>query len=245
MPRPKFALALLVLACTMLVGCKEPAGLPNSDVHAATTQTVYCHVYADNPSGHIDAYAGGDHAWDYFEYYTPTITRAFYYYQLPVQPPAYDTFRAYPRKNGYCVFGIPGFNWTGDLPVCTLFYYQTAHNGSPDLRVNAWYPTSWPPGGRYNSTYFMAIWNSTDIVATDSAHASDNNWYGVPLTYWATCAIADSGSSHYMAGDTARFTTGWIYPSYSVIHGVNGWYADVSGSGDYKPYIKVVYTPGP
>jgi hypothetical protein len=175
-----------------------------------------------------------------------TITRAFYYYSV-LDPPAPDTNRPYPRKNGYCAFSIPGFNWTGDLPACTLFYYQSAHNGFPDLRVNAWYPTYWPPGDEDDQTYFMSIWNSTETVATDGTHANDNDWYKVPLTYWATCAIADSGSKYYGIGGgaSAVFYTGWIYPGYSVNHGVNGWYTDVSGSGDYKPYIKVVYTPGP
>jgi hypothetical protein len=234
MPKNRLAPALTTLAIIALVG-----PLANT-AHAAT---AYCYIaQAGLPTGHFDWYQGENSTTESIVWRTPTITRAFYYYNV-LDPPAPDTNRAYPRKNGYCVFNIPGFNWTGDLPVCTLFYYQSAHTGTPDLLVNAWYPTSWPPGGRYNSTYFMAIWNSTDIVATDSAHASDNNWYGVPPTYWGTCAIADSGSKYFALGGSALFYTGWKYPSYAVNHGQNGWYTDVSGNN--APYIKVVYTPGP
>jgi len=235
-------LVLLASVVIMLVGCHEPAGLPDNVVHAATTHTVYCYSEGDWPTGHIDWYQGELSIWDYYVWGYPTITRAFDYYQYPTQPPSYDTMRAYPRKNGYCVFNIPGFNWSGDLPACTLYYYQSAHNGSPDLLVNAWVPDNWPPGGGNNQICFWRIWNSTDTVATDVTHANDNCWYKVPLTYWARCAIADSGSYHYGAGGSAIFYTGWIYPSYSASHGVRDSYTDVSGSSGYRPYIKVVYS---
>jgi hypothetical protein len=237
-------LALFAPAIVMLVGCNQPAGLPDNVVHAATTQTAYCYVSDDPyPTGHIDWDQGQFPIWDDYvwDYQDPTIKRAFDYYQNPTQPPTYDTMRAHPRKNGFCRFAIPGFNWTGDLPACTLFYYQSAHNGSPALLVNAWVPDNWPPGDSNYQAYFWRIWNSTDTVATDSTHTNDGSWYKVPLSYWARCAIADSGSEYYGTENYADFYTGWIYPSYSPSHGVNGWYTGVSGSSGYEPYIKVVY----
>ena len=240
MPRKRLPLALSALATIVLVGL-------TASTARATTQTLYCYVSGtmQSPTGHIDGFYGGNLAWEHFGYYTPTITRAFYYYNV-LDPPAPDTNRIYPRKNGYCVFSIPGFNWTGDLPACTLCYYQSAHNGSPDLLVNAAMPDNWPPGGYLDPTYFMSIWNNTDTVAWDSTRTNDNCWYKVPLSYWATCAIADSGSKYYgIGGASAIFYTGWIYPSYALNHGHDGWYTDVSGSGQYKQYIKVVYQQGP
>ncbi|MBM3332455.1 hypothetical protein FJY68_11520 [candidate division WOR-3 bacterium] len=57
----KSALALFALAVIMLVGCKQPVGLPNNDVHAATTHTVYATTNAlINPTGHIDLYQYGE-----------------------------------------------------------------------------------------------------------------------------------------------------------------------------------------
>lgn len=233
----KLPLALSALALILLVG------LPNNVAHAAT---AYCYTaQAELPTGHFDWYQGQNSTTDSIVWRTPTITRAFYYYRYPVDPPLYDTSRAYPRKNGYCVFNIPGFNWKGDLPVCSLFYYQSAHNGTPDLLVNAWVPSVyyWPPPASYPDSSFWRIWRSTDTVATDSTHTNDGNWYGVPLSYWGTCAVADSGSKYFAVGGSALFYTGWKYPSYAVNHGQNGWYTDVSGGN--APYIKVVYTPGP
>jgi hypothetical protein len=238
-------LAFLALATVMLVGCHEPAGVAN-DVHAATTVTLY--VTTDNfmlPCGHIDWYQGELAIWDGYSYnpYDSTIRRAFNYYPNPTNPPTYDTMRAYPRKNGHCVFRIPGFDANG-LPACTLFYYQSAHIGSADLVVKTFLPKDhWPPLYMIPDFQedFWREWNSTDTVATDSTRTSDGYWYKVPLTDWACQAIADSGAEYYGTENWANFYTGWIYPSYNPSHGASGSYTDVSGSSGYAPYIKVVY----
>ncbi len=61
--------AIFALALSMLVGCKEQAGVQGNVVHAATTQTVYCYVAGDqDPSGHIDGYQGDNVVWDHFDY---------------------------------------------------------------------------------------------------------------------------------------------------------------------------------
>jgi hypothetical protein len=238
MPKNRLALALTTLAIIALVG------LLANTAHAAT---AYCYTaQAGLPTGHFDWYQGQNSTTESIVWRTPTITRGFYYWRPPFDPPLYDTSRAYPRKNGYCAFNIPGFNWTGDLPACTLFYYQSAHNGTPDLLVNAWLPfgiNTNPPADGAADSCFWRIWRSTDTVAWDSTRAVDGNWYKVPLSYWGTCAVADSGSKYYAVGGSALFYTGWKYPSYAANHGQTGWYTDVSG--DNAPYIKVVYTPGP
>jgi len=55
----KIPLALIALAIVVLVGCKEPIGVP-TEVHAATTHTVYCTTGGlMHPTGHIDLYQEG------------------------------------------------------------------------------------------------------------------------------------------------------------------------------------------
>ncbi len=243
----KTLLALGVLVAIMLVGCREPVGLPNNDVKAATTQTVYCYVEDESwPTGHIDWYQGQSSIWDFYvwDYQDPTITRAFYYYPLPISPPRPDTNRAYPRKNGYCVFSIPPFDCPSQVPACTLYYHQVSHSGTPDLLVNAWHPDAWPPSGANSQTCFWRIWDSADTVATDSTRTNDGCWYTAPLSDWACEVIADSGAWYYEndPDGKALFYTGWVIPSYAANHGCDSSYTDVSGgTGDYAPYIKVVY----
>jgi hypothetical protein len=153
--------------------------------------------------------------WDYYERYSPMITRA------------YDETdgRAYPRKNGFCIFDVPDFEPSG-APTCTLYYYQNAHSGTPGLVVTWMYQiTSWPCD---DNTFFWAAWNSDTTLATDSTHAS-NGWYKVPLT-GAGCSVVAA-----CAGSTIH--AGWICPD-----SVDGTYTEVCGAtSDYPPYIKVVY----
>jgi hypothetical protein len=141
MVRPiRATLALVALAIILLTGCKKQFGLPGNVVRAATTHTVFCHAGGvDWPTGHIDWYQGVSSIWDRYEWHfqDSTITRAFYYATLPLSPPRPDTNRAYPRKNGYCVFSVPPFDCASQVPACTLYYYQVSHFRSPDLLVNA------------------------------------------------------------------------------------------------------------
>ena len=81
MSRPKLALALIALATIVLVGCKQPAGLPDNVVHAATTQTVYCYVEGtESHSGYVSMWAGAMIAESAFAWYHTKITRG---YRLP------------------------------------------------------------------------------------------------------------------------------------------------------------------
>ncbi|MBM3332456.1 hypothetical protein FJY68_11525 [candidate division WOR-3 bacterium] len=156
------------------------------------------------------------------------ITRAFYRYsqQHPDWP--------YPRQIGVCQFKIPPFDCPSGIPACTLYYYQESHSGDADLLFNAWYAdVQWPPQPAGYYTIYMAIWNSTDTLATDSTRANDDCWYKVPLRLSACAAIADSGAT----GDTTVLLTGWVYSGTE-----NGYYTDVSGTyASNPPYIKIVY----
>jgi hypothetical protein len=127
------SLALLALATAMLVGCKEPAGLPRGDVHAATIHTVYCPLTDYYPAGHIDYYCGHLTIVDHYDWNSQDsrIMSGFAYYKPPL-----DTQRPYPRINGFGVFEIPAFTWT-TMVACSLFYYQESHNGTPNLAVTA------------------------------------------------------------------------------------------------------------
>jgi hypothetical protein len=233
----KTALALVALAMIMLVGCKEPIGQPNYDVRVATTQTESCYVTANIESGHLDWYKGVDRIWDSYSWsWASPITRAYDCYPE-------DPDRAYPRKNGYCIFTVPHFVGGGGNPatcVCTLYYFQIAHNGSASLLVTAWEETGagWPPSSQQDrDDYFWAIWDG-DVIATDSTHATDSCWYTIPLDSAACAAIAETAYAYPSGG--GRFHTGWVYPD-----SVDGTYTDVTGYDlDHPPFIRVVYDDG-
>lgn len=215
--------ALIVLAVIMLTGCNQPVGLPSTDVHAATVAVESCYVGSDTLlTGHVDWYKGEMPIWDYYVRTYGTITRGYYYYSY-LQP-----YRAHPRKNGFCIFNVPSFTpRNGTVLACTLWYYQSAHNGTASLVVK--WPqsiTSWPPAS--DNTLFWAIWNSTDTIAVDTYHAGDGTWYKVPLT--------SAGGMAVLECEGGSLVTGWVYPD-----STNGTYADVSGVGANAPYIKVWY----
>lgn len=215
----KKALLVLFASAVMLVGCKEPIGLPSGDVHAATVAVESCGVYnGQSQTGHVDWYQGVLPIYDYYVRTYGTITRGYYE----------SDSRAYPRKNGFCIFGVPDFTPSdGTIIACTLYYYQSAHNGSADL-ILKWVQgiTSWP-GGIDDDSLYWRIWNSTDTMAVHAAQASDG-WYKVALTIDGCMAVLACKGNYLF--------TGWVYPGYT-----NNTYADVSGAGANAPYIKVWY----
>jgi hypothetical protein len=229
----KLPLALIALAIIMLVGCKQPVGVP-SDVHAATDQTVYCRpVDIMDPTGHIDWYqtvyglSGGFYNWD-----TDTITRGY----------TDSAGHNWPRRIGICVFKIPHFESPFETPKCTLFYYQESHTSYGDtLFVNSWYNANihWPPWPGDWSTVFGAAWGSNDLVAEDITHSTDG-WKSVELSDEVCAAIADSGAASEV-DEWVVFFTAWIYSG-----SVDSTYTNVAGDYDldYAPYIKVDYDDG-
>jgi hypothetical protein len=233
MSRYRLMLALCALAIVMLTGCKEPVGLPNNRVRAATIQKESCYISASIQTGHVDWYQGELAVWDYYDLAFFTITRAYNCYPG-------DPDRAYPRKNGFCIFQIPHFICLS-TPACTLYYYQENHSGSASLLVNSWTLgelETWPPldTNPVLNYLFWRICNSYDTVATDITHATDRCWYKVPLTAKACAAIRDSAA---IQGSYTLFHTGWVYRD-----SVDGTFTDVSGYSDHPPFIRVVYDDG-
>ena len=216
----RMLLAVTVLAVVMLVGCKQqPAGLPNNDVHAATVDSFYFSVdnYA-NLSGHVDKYQ--------------TSLRTWYARVNPVIRRGYTQFNGYPypKQHGFCVFHVPSFTSPGMAPLCTLFYYQRAHNGSDvDLQFVLSSITTWPGS---DADLWSSIENSTDTLAIDVAHTT-NGWYKVPIdTEWNNFidGIGENGGGSFVAG--------WRYTSPIS----SGDYSEVDGAtNDNPPKIKVVY----
>jgi hypothetical protein len=218
MSKYRLMLALCALATAVLVGCNQPVGLPNNDVHAAST--VYC--YLVNPdsakwSGHLDLYSGYMSVDSCIDSFSPTIRRGYYEYQN----------RTYPRQIGFAVFAVPQFDAAGNIPTCTLYYYQSAHSGYPDLEVRDMGITV---ANAVKETLYWRAWDSNVIVAYDATHWT-NGWYKVALTSEGCGRILDKGTNG------GNLYTGWVYPD-----SVDGIYTEVYGAtSNYSPYIKVVY----
>ena len=235
----KLPLALIALAIVMLVGCKEPIGIPGNDVRVATVQMESCYVAGNIYSGHVDWYQGlYGGLYDHYDFDWGTITRAHDY--LPLRPPLIT----WPHKNGFCLFTIPHFEASGGIVACTLYYFQTAHSGSASLLVNGWtwgqvasWPPSCPPTDSFLNLLYWQIWNSNDTVATDSTHATDDSCYKIALDDAVSAAIADSAA----AQGGGLLKTGWVYRGSE-----DGTYTDVSGYDgyDHEPYIKIWYDDG-
>jgi hypothetical protein len=211
-------LALGVLAAIMLVGCKQPVGLPGK-VHAAGV--ALCTVDNDESwSGYVSWWYRGN----YYQRQNPDIKWGFAGL-LPSQPN--------PRDNGFCMFNVPYVDDdTATAPMaCTLYYRQMDRSGAGTsfvkLVVTRLHDS---PLNESDEELFSDAWGG-DSIAWDSSHANNDVWYSVPLTQSACqtiSAIAQSGGGY--------FYTGWITRSTT-----NGDFAKAYGAGDYSPYIKMTY----
>jgi hypothetical protein len=214
----RILLMLLASVVIMLVGCKQPVGLPGNDVHVATVRTLYCTVQStQNLSGYVDYYQGLNS----YSRYTPTIKWGYV---------ADGLGRPNPRSNGFCLFTVPAFESPGMVPVCTLFYYQTGHSGTAGLDFKSLSGiTTWPG---QDSILYKAVENGT-LIGDDNGYTTDNAWYAVELNSTGMNAIHSIG----VAGG-GTLVTGWRYNgSTSGTH-----YATADGAtDDNPPYIKVVY----
>jgi hypothetical protein len=209
--------ALIALTVTVLFG------LPGQ----VLATTVDCYPTTDPdlrpPTGHVDMWAAVDQSDSAYHLFSYTIRRGY---------SEYDEV-SYPLQNGFCFFDVPEL--ARPAIACTLYYYQTGHQGSAGLRVNWMYGTegtsfNWPPD---SIPAFWYAWNDTVIVATDVSHSTDNAWYAVPLTTEGRQKINDIG---YGSGG-GPLLTGWTYRDF-----VDGTYAEVAGFGSgYEPRIHVVY----
>lgn len=216
----KLPLALCALAIIVLVGCKDPVGLPNGTVRAATAYTLYCTLSPDTLlSGYVSMWAGR---------MTPDSAYQVYFNKIRRGLDLMDG-RWYPRTNGFGTFAVPHFaDGMTPTPACTLIYYQSAHSGSANLLVDWMYDIEdWAAIENYDPV-FWAAWDDQDsVIATDGAQSSDG-WRRVPLTTWACNKIRDMGIGPN--GDV--LITGWVYTGLA-----GGTYADVS----LADTIKVVY----
>jgi len=222
MNKNTFVLALIALAAIMLTGCKDPVGVPGR-AHAALARTYYANLNGQEQkwSGHLDGYAGRMTPDSIVDSIVPTITRAYTVYQS----------RPYPRKTGYTVFHVDEFDGSTGVVVCTLYYYQSAHYGTPNLELRYINPGTGTPSAH---DLFWGAWDSNILLASDSTH-DQNGWYAVPLTAEAVDTICAMGGSPRYGAD---LYTGWVYPGYT-----SGIHTDVDGAGsDYPPYIKIVVT---
>lgn len=216
-------LALGLLAAVMLVSCNRPIGLPSNDVHAAATQTTYCDVADDTLlTGHVDWYQTGQ----INSYYVTSfdIIRRGYTDSAGLQ---------HPRMNGFCTFEVPSFQAdTHSAPVvCSLVYYQSAHNGSVDLRVS-WLDQITGAPYDYEDVFWNA-WNSSHIIAEASSQGEGRH------ALLLSDAAADSITALGARGGGSAYITGWTYRGT-----VSGNYADVIARGDSAPRIKVIYDDG-
>lgn len=219
----KLTTALCMLAAIMLVGCKEPVGIPNYDVHAATLDTVVCVVnYSSSLTGSALRYTGGQQA----ERYSRTNPEIKWGY---ADSAGYD----HPRQYGFAVFDVPQFS-AGRIIACTLHYYVNDCGSPitpPDLVFN-WLSgiTSWPGT---DATLWKAIDTSSYTLTTDAA-ATGTGWCKVALTSAGCTTLKNFGANG------GNFFTGWRFSatpdsgSYTTVTG-----ADVAVS----PYIIVVYQP--
>ncbi len=230
-------LALIALAIVMLVGCKEPIGIPNNDVHTAAWQTLYCEPTLLNATGHVDWYQS---------VYGTTLGACYWHYGTIKVGYEEDQYgRAWPRCNGICMFTVPHIDPLegGFAPTCycTLYYYQGSHTEQGEgesFLVNSWFlDVEWPPIWSEQAV-FWAIWGSTDTVAVDVIHEADG-WCKVPLTVDACQAIAESACAAE-PNSWKTILTGWVY------HGsVDSTYTNIYGQEDSLqgrwPYIEVTY----
>ncbi len=191
MSRQKCLLARTALAITVLSGCKEPVGIPNNDVHIAYDVT-YCTVAAtENLSGHVDHYQTDQREW--YSRTNPVIRRGY------TQVDGYD----YPKQHGFCIFTVPSFQSPNMAPICTLFYYQRAHNGNDvDLFVNRPSMTTWPGS---DELLWTSIDNNAVLIAYDDAHTT-NGWWSVALDTAGNRIVDSIGEN---GGGT--LLTGWKY----------------------------------
>lgn len=214
----KMTLALLALTMIVLVGCKDPVGLPNGAVRAATTHTLYCTLSVDTLlSGYVSVWAG---------LMTPDSAYQAHFDKIKRGLTIKDG-RWYPRMNGFCTFILPHFDAVR-TPTCSLIYRQTAHSGSANLLVDWLYDCpDWAAIENYDQV-FWAAWDDQDsVVATDGAQSSDG-WRRVPLTFWACNRFLGLGAEP----DGGVLIAGWVYTG-----STDGTYADVS----LADTIKVVY----
>jgi hypothetical protein len=226
-------LALAVLAAMMVVGCKEPVGLPNNRVRAATLDTLVINVVTTQYfTGDVHHKSTGNPIDGWYEInYQDTIKWGYLSNILPL---LYDDWR------GFATFSVPPFISDDEIPICTLHYYVAGcyEYQSDSILVNRFDPAYWTWNA---ASVFKAIDTSTTTLAKDASPTS-TGWHKVALTTEGCGIIATVGAEAEEQGFAENLFTGWKYldsPS-------NGWHTEVVGpDNSVSPYIVVIYTPEP
>lgn len=228
-------LALTALAITVMTGCKEPVGLPNNRVHAATLDTLVIPVnYTQNYTGDVDHVMEGNPIKGWYETHYQDTIKWGYFYDPEGRPYHAEDWR------GFATFRVPPFLSPNYIPVCTLHYYvaECYEFNDDSIQVNCFTPAfwTWVPESLFN-----AIDTSTATLAKDTSPTS-TGWHKVALTTQGCGIIATVGAEAEQQGDTLNLFTGWKYLNYYYDY----WQTKVVGPDDaVSPYITVIYQPGP
>jgi hypothetical protein len=210
-------LALGVPAAIMLVGCRQPVGLP-CKVHTASV----VHATVDNDeswSGVVDRYNNqGSYSYDR---------------KNPLIEWGFDSLLGNPgiQPNGFCIFRVPKVDDdTAVAPMaCTLYYCIESYGGThASLTVVRLHDS---PLNESDEELWWDVFQGTSI-AYDDAH-QNTGWYKTPLSQPACqviSAIAQSGGG--------CLYTGWIWRGADAL---GEWLTTAYGAGDYSPYIVMAY----
>ena len=194
--RTNTALALLALAVIMLVGCKQPIGMPGGSVHAASSIAFTCTVDSNQTMS-------GSDVWYHPSPYGPpgdTYFRENPYITWLLHKDRWG--RPQPHTNGFCIFHVPHMNYFPAQSCCSLYYYQKEHSVTGFARLVV---TVTPNSTNLrDSVNWWNEWNG-DSIGTDQA-TYDEGWHAIPLTDEAKYDI------FYIAYQPAGgyFSTGWI-----------------------------------
>ncbi|GEM_PF-7123431 len=229
MSRQMFLLALTALAITVLSGCKDPVGLPNSEVRAATLDTLVIPVNTGELfTGDVDHIREDNPANGWYEiHYQDTVKWG---YEVDTGPYHSEDWR------GFATFSVPPFVSDEEIPICTLHYYVAGYYEYNDdsIQVNHIDVSYWPLNAH---VLFDAIDTNTVTLAKDTS-PTNTGWHKVALTTQGCAIIATYGARADSAGLAQNLYTGWRYLNYYY----DFWHTEVVGPDDVlSPYITVVY----
>jgi len=235
MPRHRLLLAPLALAIVMLVGCKDPTGLPYNRVHAATLDTLTIPIcFLQNFTGYVNNIKEGNPITGRFETHYADTIRWGNFCDPNRRPYHEEDWR------GFGTFMVPPFSSSQNLPVCTLHFYVSGYYqyDEDSIQINHFIPSywTWAP-----ESLFKAIDSSTATLAKDTSPLS-TGWHKVALTTQGCGIIATYGAKADSAGQSVALYTGWKFLHYYYDY----WHTEVVGPAEaVSPYIVVIYHPDP
>jgi len=239
-------LALCALAIIVLVGCKQPIGLPSdtaepsggSTARAAggTVVAVYtARPEAEDWTGQIAWYEppcdSGSTQWPYHRGIGNVPTWGYDVDEI------HFPSMARPRRNGYVMFKIPYIQQLlqpNTFLQCSLHYRQKDHNGNlPYAVLNLTNAACDPrPGNpQYDRTVFWNICHGYPMAAPQPTGIKDT-WYTIPLSIYGNGVV----SAAALLGGIGTVTTGWTtWPSTD-----HDCHTQCYGDGDTEPYLQIL-----